>query len=57
MLDVMNDMICLAVCERCIVRVGGELSFTSDDSSVARVRFKVADVRKVLDEGVCLLFG
>ena len=34
MLEVVNDMLCLIVGERCIVWVCGELSPTSDDMSV-----------------------
>ena len=34
MLEVVNDVFRLAVGERCIVWVSGELSFTSNDTSV-----------------------
>ena len=39
-----------------MVGVSGEASFSSVDSSVVTVWFKVADVSKVIDEDVCLLF-
>ena len=39
MLEVMEDVTCLMSCEGCIVWVGGELSFASDDTSVDVVWF------------------
>ena len=56
MLEVFNDVICLAVGEGCVVWVDGEASLTSHDSSVVTVRLKMADAREMVDESVCLLF-
>ena len=39
MLEVMEDVACLMSGEGCIVWVGGELSFTSDDASVVLMWF------------------
>ena len=39
MLEIVDDMLCLVIGEGCIVRVCGELSLTSDDTSVVFVRF------------------
>ena len=56
MLEVPDDVIRLAVCERCVVRVCGKLSLTSVDTSVVRVGFKMAGMSKMIDENICLLF-
>ena len=56
MLEIFNDMVCLVVGEGRVVGVSGEVSFSSVDASVVTVWFKVADVSKVIDEDVCLLF-
>ncbi len=56
MLEVHEDVLRLAVDERCIVWVGGELSSSSDDSSVVRSRVEMADMSEVINEGICLLF-
>ena len=39
MLEVVDDVFRLMVSEGCIVWVGGELSFASDDSSVVMMGF------------------
>ena len=41
MLEVFNDVICLAVGEGCVVWVDGEASLTSRDSSVVTMRLKM----------------
>ena len=55
MLEIFDYVICLAVGEGCVVWVDGEVSLTSHDSSVVSVRLKMADVREMVDESVCLL--
>ena len=39
MLKIVDDVLCLVVSERCIVWVGGELSFASDDTSVVMMGY------------------
>ena len=56
MLEVFNDMLCLVVSEGHVVWVSGEVSFASIDASVVTVGFKVADMSKVINEDICLLF-
>ena len=55
-LEVFNDMLCLVVSEGHVVWVSGEVSFASIDASVVTVGFEVADMSKVINEDICLLF-
>ncbi len=56
MFEVHEDVLRLAVDERCIVWVSGELFSSSDDSSVVGSRVEMADMSEVINEGICLLF-
>ena len=44
MFEVIDDVTSLAVCERCKVWVGGEVSSSSNDSSIIRVWVEMADL-------------
>ncbi len=56
MFEVHEDVLRLAVDERCIVWVSRELFSSSDDSLVVRSRVEMADMSEVINEGICLLF-
>ena len=43
MLEVIDDMLCLMGSKGCIVRVSGELTSSSDDTSVVAVGWQVTD--------------
>ena len=56
MLEVMQYVFRLSVCEWCIVWVCREVFLTSHAASIVRVRSEMARLCKVFYECVCLLF-